>query len=86
MESLTRSSDALPASSIFASRTRSVTALQGDADAMDAVDAMNPHIPDVHGDAILVIMRAASLHCSIALDQGKIPSLLRFALNQKLLA
>ena len=53
---------------------------------MDAADAMNPHIPDVHGDAILAITRAASLHCSIALDQGKIPSLLRFALNQKLLA
>jgi hypothetical protein len=47
---------------------------------------MNPHIPDVHGDAILAITRAASLHCSIALDQGKIPSLLRFALSQMLLA
>ena len=53
---------------------------------MAIADAMNPHIPDVHGDAILVITRAASLHCSIALDQGKIPSLLRFALSQMLLA
>ena len=52
----------------------------------DAADAMNPHIPDVHGDAILGITRAASLHYSIALDQGKIPSLLHFALSQMLLA
>jgi hypothetical protein len=55
-------------------------------DALDDADAMNPHIPDVHGDAILVITRAASLDCSIALDQGKIPSLLRFAMSQMLLA
>jgi hypothetical protein len=45
---------------------------------MDAADAMNPHIPDVHGDAILVITRAASLDCSIAFDQDEIRSFSRF--------